>query len=386
MSLGSRVRLGFIAFVALLALALTYHAVTIRRAAASARALYTRSRDAAELERTFASTRDYSVGLRRLDSLRIASEEREVAAASRAARQSAAIAWGTTAAALALALVLSRMLLHSIDATARMRREFVSNISHDLKTPLASMQETTALLLDSVAGPLNAKQRQLLTLSQESGNRLQGMIAKLLEMARLESVTTATHAAADVVELTRAAATRVNDIALARGEQPRVHLHATMPELTARVDADGIAHLLDNLIENALRLSPTDTRVEVTILIRDGAIEISVADQGPGVPDDVKQRVFERFYQTSAGRSSRSHGVGLGLAICQHVVTEHGGTLHVRDNIPRGAVFVVMLPSSLLAVRDRVRDEVQLTGLVVDRERHVPLVVSRERHFDRAGE
>ena len=386
MSVASKLRLGFIAFVALLALALAYHAFTIRRAAASARMQHTRSRDMAELERIFASERDYSAGLRRLDSLRIASEEREVAAASRAARRSATIAWGTTVAALALALFLSRMLLRSIDGVARMKREFVSNISHDLKTPLASMQETTSLLLDSVAGPLNTKQRQLLTLSQESGARLQAMIAKLLELARLESATASAFAIVDILDLARAAAKRVNDVALARGAQPRVHLHAGMRALPARVDADGIAHLLDNLLENALRLSPVDTRVEVSVLMRAGAIEISVADQGPGVPDDAKQRVFERFYQTSAGRFARSHGVGLGLAICHHVVTAHGGTLHVRDNIPRGAVFVAVLPLSLLAVRDHVRDEVQLAGLVVDRERHVPLVVSRERHCDRAVE
>src|SRR5687767_2211844 len=319
MSVASKLRLGFIAFVALLALALAYHAFTIRRASASARALaeitsrsrmvsseqaarlsemriavqqYTQSRDPEELEHIFALTRDYGVGLRRLDSLRIASEEREVAAASRAARRSAAIAWGTTAAALALALLLSRMLLRSIEEVARLKREFVSNISHDLRTPLASMQETTALLLDSVAGPLNAKQRQLLTLSQESGGRLQAMIAKLLELARLESAADSAFAVVDIVDVTRAAAKRVNDIALARGAQPRVHLHTGMRALPARVDADGIAHLLDNLLENALRLSPVDTRVEVSVLMRGCAIEISVADQGPGVPDDAKQRVF----------------------------------------------------------------------------------------------
>ena len=411
MSIASKLRLGFIAFVALLALALAYHAFTIRRAAGSARTLteitsrsrmvsseqaarlsamriavqqYTRTRDSAELERIFALTRDYGAGLRRLDSLRIVAEEREVAAASRAASRSAGVAWGTTAVALALALVLSRMLLRSIDEVARMKREFVTNISHDLKTPLASMQETTALLLDSVAGPLNTKQRHLLTLSQDSGTRLQAMIAKLLDLARLEAASATTFAVVDIVELTQAAARRMNEVAIARGAQPRVHVHATVSALPARADADGIAHLLDNLLENALRLSPIDTRVEVSVLVRDRAIEICVADQGPGVADEAKQRVFERFYQ--AGRSARSHGVGLGLAICHHVVTTHGGTLHVRDNIPRGAVFVVLLPIGLLAVGDRVRDEVELAGLVVDRERHVPLVVSRERHFDRSGQ
>lgn len=413
MSMAARLRLAFAAFVALLALSLLYHAYTIRRAAASARALteitarsrmvaseqaarlaemrvvvgqYTRSRDVAHLDRVIALTRDYSHGLRRLDSLRIAAEEREVAAATRAARRSTVVALITTTLALGLAILLSRALLGAIEDVARVKREFISNVSHDLKTPLASMQETSAVLLDEVPGPLNARQRQLLMLSQEGGRRLQAMIGKLLTLARLEAAPSPSFAVADLVDIARSVARRVNDPAVARGAHPRVRVHAGSLRYLARVDADGLAHVLDNLIENALKFSPGDTRVEVRVGLRNGALEVRVADQGCGVPDDRKERVFERFYQSGGGPSARSDGVGLGLAICHHVVTAHGGTLHVRDNIPRGAVFIVSLPATLLTVRDRVRDEVELAGLVVDRERHVPLVVGGERHFDDASQ
>jgi signal transduction histidine kinase len=78
-----------------------------------------------------------------------------------------------------------------------------------------------------------------------------------------------------------------------------------------------------------------------------GKALVTVADMGPGIADDEKSRVFERFYQTETGRATRSHGVGLGLAICRHIVAEHGGTIRVLDNAPRGSVFCVTLPGVL---------------------------------------
>ncbi|HYC53197.1 MAG TPA: ATP-binding protein [Gemmatimonadaceae bacterium] len=229
----------------------------------------------------------------------------------------------------------------------RMKRDFISNVSHDLKTPLSSMQETTDVLLDELAGPLSPRQRQLLSYHRDSGLRLSSMLAKLLELSRLEGRTERPHELLDFTGLVRRAVDHVRAARDARPGIPAVEL-ATGDWVALRADAEGIAQVLDNLLENALKFSPSDGVVRVSLREEHGTAVLVVADEGPGVPDDDKDRIFERFYQTSVGRSVASRGVGLGLAICRHVVQAHGGRIVVKDNAPCGAAFEVRLPGALL--------------------------------------
>jgi signal transduction histidine kinase len=230
-----------------------------------------------------------------------------------------------------------------LDELDRMKRDFVSNVSHDLKTPLSSMQETTAVLLDELPGPLSEKQRRLLLLNQEGGLRLASMIAKLLDIARLESAPAARRLEVmDVMQVARHAVDRAN--ATRPGENPSVLLaHRDTPALV-RGDSDGLLQVLDNLLENALKFSPADGTVRVAVAEQGDSVLLSVADEGPGIPDADKEKVFERFYQTRAGRAVAARGVGLGLAICKQIVTAHGGAIRVEDNTPGGSIFQVVLP------------------------------------------
>src|SRR6185436_5713399 len=127
---------------------------------------------------------------------------------------------------------------------------------------------------------------------------------------------------------------------------PDVSLVAPAGRLLMRVDPIGIAQVLDNLLENAIKFSPPGGTIRIALadISSKGTVLLSVADEGPGVPDAEKARVFERFHQTSAGRTVKSRGVGLGLAICRHIVSAHGGVIWVADHEPRGAVFCVLLP------------------------------------------
>jgi two-component system sensor histidine kinase GlrK len=230
----------------------------------------------------------------------------------------------------------------------RMKGEFVSNVSHDLKTPLSSMQQTTDVLLDGLAGPLTDKQRQLLLYHRESGKRLSGMLAKLLELSRLEARNGMPHELLDLTGLARRAVEHVRAASdLRRDDGVRVELDAGGEWIAIRGDAEGIAQLLDNLLENATKFSPGGAVVTVRLGFDDGDAVLTVADEGPGVPDVDKLKVFERFHQGSAGRSAATRGVGLGLAICRQVVEAHRGRISVRDNTPRGALFEVRLPGAL---------------------------------------
>jgi signal transduction histidine kinase len=253
-----------------------------------------------------------------------------------------------------------------LDELDRMKRDFVSKISHDLKTPLSSMQETNSVMLDELPGPLTPKQRHLLELQQESARRLAAMLSKLLDLSRIEAGLEPDFQMLDVTQLVRRSVERV---AGARAEAGvPVAFVEPASKLLVRGDEEGLAQVLDNLLENALKFSPSDgeVRVEVTspsqgsdrippdrwsVLrqrgLHEGAVFITVSDQGPGVSDQEKERVFERFFQAEAGRSVRGRGVGLGLTICKEIVSQHGGAIWVADNRPRGATFCVLLPGAV---------------------------------------
>lgn len=232
-----------------------------------------------------------------------------------------------------------------------MQREFLSRVSHDLKTPLASMRETVNVLLDEVAAPLTPQQRTLLQLNRESGERLAAMIAKLLNLSSLEAGTPAVLAPHDVSAIAHAAA-RAAAVA-GRERDVRVLVDAD-DSAVIRCDAERLRQLFDNLLENALKFSPRGGTVNVGVRyeettdvkgMEDGTVLIMVRDEGPGIPDDARERIFERFFQTRAGRSVPSRGVGLGLAICREIAHLHGGTISVAQCEEGGSEFQVRLPA-----------------------------------------
>lgn len=255
-----------------------------------------------------------------------------------------------------------------LDELDRMKRDFVAKVSHDLKTPLSSMQETIAVLLDELTGPLTPQQRRLLELNLDGGRRLSNMLSKLLDLSRIEAGLEPDLQMLDVTQLVKRSIERADGARAQRG----FHLSFAEPDhrLLLRGDASGLAQVLDNLLENAIKFSPADGEVRVRVAewpaggdrvpagpaamvgrrgLRGSAVLLTVSDEGPGIPDDEKERVFTRFYQTEAGRAARGRGVGLGLTICREIVAAHGGAMWVADNEPRGSIFCVLLPGAVCA-------------------------------------
>jgi two-component system sensor histidine kinase GlrK len=232
----------------------------------------------------------------------------------------------------------------------RLKKDFVSTVSHDLKTPLSSMQETVEVMLEELPGPLTPRQRKLLELNRESARRLSQMLAKLLDLSRLNAESAPAREVIDVAAIARDTVERFDVARPGRG--PAFELIAPPSGLWVRGNASGIAQLLENLIENAIKFSPAGTTIRVAVadLPANGTVLLSVADEGPGVPDADKDRVFDRFHQTPTGRAVINRGVGLGLSICRHIVDAHGGMIWVADHEPRGAVFCVLLPGPGVSV------------------------------------
>jgi len=259
-----------------------------------------------------------------------------------------------------------------LGALDRMKHDFVTGVSHDLKTPLTSMQETINVLLDGVAGPLTEKQRTLLELNQQSSTRLSDMLAKLLNLSRLEAGLEPDLQVTDAAQLLRRAVDQVESAREERG----LKIDLVLPEyrVLLECDYDRTLQVLDNLLENAIKFSPPggEVRLEMSSVtsrppevpatiwstVRTpraaaGILWTTVTDDGPGVPDAEKPRIFDRFYQTPAGRSVPERGVGLGLAICREIVRSHGGAIWLADNpAGRGSVMNVLLPGSFRASAD----------------------------------
>lgn len=249
----------------------------------------------------------------------------------------------------------------------RMKRDFLSKVSHDLKTPLASMQETTRLLLDEVPGPLTETQARLLRLNHESGQRLSAMISKILDLSAMEAGTLGVEIGHhDVAALARQAVAVTAPVAADRSVRIVTDIAAPAPRLAC--DGDLVIQVLVNLLENAVKFSPeggtvrlaaravverpADVPVERWSAVVSGedpapAVLLSVIDEGPGVPEHEADAIFDRFYQTAAGRRVQGRGVGLGLCICREIVDAHGGAIWVRPNPRGGSIFSVLLPRAL---------------------------------------
>lgn len=234
-------------------------------------------------------------------------------------------------------------MVHRLEEVDELKRNFLSGISHDLKSPLASIKEAMRVLLDGIPGPLNPKQHRLLELGLASGDRLSTMISDLLMLARLES-----HAirysfeAADLAALARHAVDRL-EMRLARAG---VSVRVEMPErLMIECDSDRVAQVIENLLDNGLKFSPAGATIDVTVCMRtDDEAEIRVADRGPGVAEEDKEAIFERFAQRGEPGGSAG-GVGLGLTICREIVAAHDGYIGVEDTPGGGSTFVVRLPA-----------------------------------------
>jgi two-component system sensor histidine kinase SenX3 len=238
-----------------------------------------------------------------------------------------------------LVLVDDRTEAHRLED---MRRDFVANISHELKTPIGAIG-LLAEALDAAADEPDAVRRFGKRLTIES-ERLRTLTQEIIELSRLQSTDALEHAERVTVDSVVARAIDAN----------RVAAEAHRASLVAQTDASAVVWgdesmlvmAVHNLIANAIQYSPDGTRVGVGISRREGAVEIAVTDQGVGIPESERERVFERFYRLDSARSRQTGGTGLGLAIVKHVVQNHGGEVRVWSQQGRGSTFTIRLPEA----------------------------------------
>jgi signal transduction histidine kinase len=221
----------------------------------------------------------------------------------------------------------------------RVRRDFVANASHELKTPVASIQALAETLAHAAADDPAARERFLQRLEQEAV-RLARLVGDLLDLSRLEGGL----GEPVVVNLTRVV-TEEADRLRPRAAGAGLRMVVDAPDAVRVRGSEGdLGLLVHNLFDNAIRYSPDGGEVRATLAARDGQAELRVADTGLGIPARDLDRVFERFYRVDAGRSRSTGGTGLGLAIVRHVAQSHGGDVEVRSVLGAGSTFIVRIP------------------------------------------
>ncbi|PPG39129.1 two-component sensor histidine kinase [Rathayibacter rathayi] len=222
------------------------------------------------------------------------------------------------------------------------RRDFVANISHELKTPIGAVG-LLAEALDSAADDPQQVRRFAHRLTQES-HRLAKITREIIELSRLQSADVAGSAEVlrvdDVVtaalETTHVLAESHN-VTLVRGGMKKAYVVGQEKMLVSA---------LHNLLANAIQYSPAGSRVGIGVRSTGGVVEIAVTDQGIGIPEEDLDRVFERFYRVDQARSRHTGGTGLGLSIVKHAVQNHGGDVRVWSKPGRGSTFTIRLPET----------------------------------------
>ena len=222
------------------------------------------------------------------------------------------------------------------------RQEFVANVSHELRTPLSLIKGFVETLLDGARNDPELSVRFLRTIEKHT-DRLTFLIEDLLTVSRLESGQIVMNL--NEVGLREEVAHVMEDLQ-ARAADKNVTLQNKVPgELRARADIDRLQQVLFNLIENAIKYGRSEGSVVVGAESNSkGMAELWVKDDGPGIPAEAKERIFERFYRVDRARSRETGGTGLGLSIVKHIVQAHGGEVWVRSEFGQGAVFYFTLP------------------------------------------
>lgn len=220
------------------------------------------------------------------------------------------------------------------------RRDFVANISHELKTPIGALSLLSEAVLSAADDPDSVI--KFATRMQLEAKRLTDLVQEIINLSRLQDsdplLVANENSVADLIN-------EAIDLVKTTSESKGISVTTTeLPDVVVLGDGEQLIMAIHNLLENAINYSPENTKVSVSSTLTDGIVEIIVADQGIGIPESEQDRIFERFYRVDPARSRETGGTGLGLSIVKHVASKHGGEVKVWSSPNVGSSFALRLP------------------------------------------
>ncbi len=220
------------------------------------------------------------------------------------------------------------------------KTNLVATVSHELKTPLTSVRMVLHILLEKTVGSLSPKQCELLFAAREDTERLLGILNNLLDLARLEEGSAGLQKQKIFpAELAQSALEDTKDKTMARGLKVQCTVEPDLPAVS--VDPQRIKHVFTNLMTNAIKYSPDDSEILLRVThADDNAVQFSVLDHGPGIPEEYHTQIFDRFFRVPG---QKHPGAGLGLSIAKEITVAHGGRIGIRSTPGQGSEFFVVL-------------------------------------------
>ena len=226
-----------------------------------------------------------------------------------------------------------------------MKAEFLSHMTHELRSPMTAVHAGTQLLLEQIPGPISENQRTTLQIMEESSREVINMISGLLDLAKFESGMMEYHpTSVDLMSNVHAAIQKVQ--LLAERERIRIIVNAPSDPVRVHVDENRIQQVLDNLLSNALKFSPEGALVCLKLEpdVQKKMLQISVSDTGRGIAPESLPHIFENFYGGSTSTSTKVPGSGIGLALAKKVVEGHGGRIWAESELGKGTTMRFILP------------------------------------------
>ena len=226
---------------------------------------------------------------------------------------------------------------HRLDS---MRRDFVANISHELKTPIGALSILAEAVLEASDDPAAIK--KFASRMQIEATRLSELVQEVINLSRLQDEDPLKNA--EVLDVATIAREAIDESRLAAEKQKIEIVFSDHESCSVLGDKGQLRMAMSNLINNAINYSPVSTRVGIGINCKDEIVEFTVTDQGVGIPEKDLERIFERFYRVDPARSRETGGTGLGLSIVKHVASNHGGDISVWSLEGQGSTFTLRLP------------------------------------------
>lgn len=226
---------------------------------------------------------------------------------------------------------------------ARLKDQFLSLVSHEVRTPLHAILGFADLLADGIEGPVTGAQEADLGKIRAHGERLLGIFDQMLEAARLAAAGSAAPRPFDPTPVIDTAVAAAQPLCGGKGLDLEVRVEPGMPLVLG--DPEGFARALAHVLENACKYTALG-RVRVEAARLSGGLRVEVADTGPGVPPAHRERIFEPFHQVASGDTRTATGVGLGLALARQAMERMGGSLHLASSGPEGSTFALELPEA----------------------------------------
>jgi two-component system sensor histidine kinase GlrK len=226
-----------------------------------------------------------------------------------------------------------------------MKKDFISHVSHNLRTPLTAIKEATSMLIEGTYADTPAKQQELLAITEEECERLIDSVTQILDLSRMEAkMMDYQLEESDLLPVIQNSVLKLAPIARRKKIDLELKPPSDLPP--AKLDAERISQLMENLIGNALKFSSEGGKVILSARVKNYGrqfVEVAVSDTGCGIPKENLERIFDKFKRIDRGRET-DRGTGLGLAIAKHIIADHGGKIWAQSQLGKGSTFYFTLP------------------------------------------